>query len=556
MTHLTRRKKGGKTYYYLARTTRINGKPRQIIMRSLGTAEDMENVFKKANDSIPEIKPDFCRIYQFGAEAALLNIAERLGVANIIDELAPNNEQGLSVGSYMVLAAINRAVQPTSQKSFYEWFQKTVLSDAFPQANEKTLSGQNFWRHTHGLDQSILTSIEDKITKNIIEKYDIDTNCLLFDNKKFITYIDTSNPALIPQCGHSKEKRSDLKIIGLSLLASPDSNIPLFHETYQENRCDSTQSTNIIDKLKLRFSKISNKSDEITLVFDKGNNSDQAIENLKNDSLGKFPFVGGLCLNQGQELIELKGEQYEPLKGDFEGSSAFRLRKEISGREFTVLITDDPRLRKTQLVGLRRNIVKCEKEFFALQESLKLREEGQILRGKTRTVVSTLKNIQKIFSIKYMKNIFTYNITEDDNNIILSYSLDKNKYNFFVNNYLGKTIIFTNRDEWSNEQIVSTYRSQFHVKEAFKQIKNIKHLSFRPVRHFTDNMMTIHSFYCVLAFTLSCLLQLEMEKLGFKMSVNAVLNEFSEAKQTLNFYLGETKEKPTVASVFSEMSPG
>jgi transposase len=507
------------------------------------------------HDSVTENKPDFCRIYQFGAEAALLNIAERLGVSNVIDELAPKRSQGLSVGSYMVLAAINRAVQPTSKKSFYEWFQKTVLSDAFPQANEKTLSGQNFWHHMLELDQSKLTVIEDKITKNIVEKYGIDTNCLLFDNTNFITYIDTSNPALIPQRGHSKEKRSDLKIIGLSLLASPEYNIPLFHETYPGNRCDSTQFINIIDKLKLRLSKISTKSDDITLIFDKGNNSDQAIENLENDSLLKFHFVGGLRLNQCQELLDLKREQYEPLKGDFEGASAFRLRKKIYGREFTVIITDNPKLREAQLVSLRTNIVKCEKEFFALQESLRLREEGKIVRGRKRTVASVLKNIQKIFSIEYMKNIFTYNITEKDNNITLSYGLDKNKYNFLVNNYLGKTILFTNRYEWSNEQIVSTYRSQFHVEEAFKQMKNIKHLTFRPIRHFTDNMIIVHSFYCVLAFTLSCLLQLEMEKLGFRMSVNAVLNELSEAKQTLNIYTGDSKEKPRVVPVFSEMSP-
>ncbi|MDR1576950.1 MAG: hypothetical protein LBT86_01795 [Deltaproteobacteria bacterium] len=54
-------------------------------MRSLGTAEDMEDVCKSVNDSVTEIKPDYRRIYhQFDAEATPLNIAERLGVANII----------------------------------------------------------------------------------------------------------------------------------------------------------------------------------------------------------------------------------------------------------------------------------------------------------------------------------------------------------------------------------------------------------------------------------------------------------------------------------------
>ncbi|MDR1085999.1 MAG: transposase [Deltaproteobacteria bacterium] len=74
------------------------------------------------------------------------------------------------------------------------------------------------------------------------------------------------------------------------------------------------------------------------------------------------------------------------------------------------------------------------------------------------------------------------------------------------NNYLGKTILFSNRNDWSNEQIVAAYRAQFHVEEDFKQMKNIKYLSFRPVRHFTDRTIRVHAFYCVLALTLCCLL--------------------------------------------------
>ena len=36
--------------------------------------------------------------------------------------------------------------------------------------------------------------------------------------------------------GHSKEKRNDLRIAGMSLMVSPDFAIPLLHETYPGNR--------------------------------------------------------------------------------------------------------------------------------------------------------------------------------------------------------------------------------------------------------------------------------------------------------------------------------
>ncbi|MDR2457069.1 MAG: IS1634 family transposase [Clostridiales Family XIII bacterium] len=554
--HLTKRKKGQKTYYYLAQTSRVNGKPRQAIIKSLGTADDIGEVFKAANNPQKESPPDFCRIYDFGAEAALLNVAERLGVSDLIDEKVQKRNQGLSVGSYMVLAAINRVVSPISKNSFHEWFQKTVLSWSFPKANEKTLSGQSFWNHMLELDQGVLSSIEDELAKRIVNQYNISTECLLFDNTNFITYIDTSNDSLIPQRGHSKEKRSDLKIIGLSLMVSQDYNIPLFHSIYPGNVHDSTQFTNIINSLKQRVSLITNKTENITLVFDKGNNSERAIELLENKDLLNFHFIGGLRLNQCPELLELKKEQFSLLEGiAFKGTSAYRLRKEIYGRELTVIITDNPNLREAQLRGLKTNIDKCERELSALQDSLKLREEGKIVRGRKRTTTSVTKNVEKILSAEHMKKIFKYNISSIDNIIYLSYNIDNNKYDNLVNNHLGKTILFTNRDDWSNEKIVSTYRSQFRVEESFKQMKDIKYLSFRPVRHFTDRMIIVHAFYCVLAYTLSCLLQLEINKLGYKFSINVTIDTLKKAKQCLNIYTGDSNGKSRMVSVFSENPP-
>jgi transposase len=82
------------------------------------------------------------------------------------------------------------------------------------------------------LDCDKLRKIEDAITKRVVEQYNIDLDCLLFDNTNFFTYIDTSNPSSLAKRGHCKQKRTDLKIVGLSLMVAPELNIPLFHEVY------------------------------------------------------------------------------------------------------------------------------------------------------------------------------------------------------------------------------------------------------------------------------------------------------------------------------------
>jgi transposase len=406
------------------------------------------------------------------------------------------------------------------------------------------------------LEQDTITAIEDKLTERIVESYGISTDCLLFDNTNFITYIDTANPAKIPQRGHSKEKRTDLKIVGLSLMASPDYNIPLFHETYPGNRHDSIQFIDIIEKLKSRLSLIDNNIDNITLVFDKGNNSANAIEMLENASLGKIHFVGGLRINQCPEILEIKRDRYAPLAGEHFGSTtAFRFQKEIYGQNLTAIITDNPTLREAQLEGMNANMLKCKEKFAALQDNLRQRADGKITKGRKRTAASVAKNIQDILSAEHMKKVFTYEICDIDGKILVTYNLDPDKLNYVVNNYLGKTILFTNRDNWTNEQIVSTYRSQFHVEENFKQLKNTNYLTFRPIRHFTDVTIRVHAFYCVIALTLSSLLRLEMERLGYRMTVNTMLKELSRARQSLHIYLDAPNKTEKIVSAISDASP-
>jgi transposase len=553
---ITKRKKGGKTFFYLARAFRKNGVPTHEILVCLGTADDIKATYSGHEDSaIEDTNPSRCRIYQFGAVSALYDIANRLNIAGIIDEHVPKRKQGLSVGSYMVLAAINRAVQPVSKNTFHDWFSETVLAGSFPQADKHTLSGQSFWNHMIELDQETIINIEDKITARIIQDYDISTDCLLFDNTNFLTYIDTANKATIPQRGHSKEKRTDLKIVGLSLLANSDYNIPLFHETYPGNRHDTKQIMHIIHNLKNRLMLINNKPNDLTIVFDKGNNSKEFIETLDNDSSFKFHFVGGLRLNQCPELFTFQKEQYTPLVGEkLSHTSAVRFQKEIYDRNLTVIITDNPRLKAEQLEGFHANIVKCDAELKSLQDNLKQRISGKITKGRKPTCLSVTNKIQKILSAEHMKKIFSYNVSNSNNQVSFSYNLDAEKYDFVVDMCLGKSILFTNRNNWSNEQIVATYRSQFHVEENFKQLINTKYLTFRPIRHFTDRTIIVHAFYCVLALTLSSLLRFEFDKLGYQKTINSILSELSEARQSLHVYEDDTKKMVKFSSAISETS--
>jgi len=551
MATITKRTNKSGNYYYLVESARINGKPRLIRQDYLGTAERIAKAVELMNSGAMIQDPQYVKVYDFGAVTALYSIAKRIGIDQVIDEVADKRKQGLPVSTSILLAAMNRVVDATSKNTFYEWFEKSVLYKMFPAANKKNLSSSGFWNNMSLLNQDKIRKIEDEITRRIVERYAIDLDCLLFDNTNFFTYLNTANPSMLGKRGNSKEKRVDLKIVGLSLMVSPDHNIPLFHETYPGNTNDAKQFANIIAKLKNRYRALGKGDCEVTLVFDKGNNNEDNIQELLEIDPCPFHFVGGLRLNQCPELLDIPKADYAPLDASFNGTSAYRASKHVYGREFTVLITNNPELFEAQMRGILTNIASCEKAFAELSEKLRLRETGLITKGKKPTVESVTKNIQRILSAEHMKEIFDCVVTcGADQMPTITFSLNVERWLELQERILGKTALFTDQAGWSNEQIVNAYRSQYHVEDAFKQMKDTKYLSFRPIRHFTDDHIRVHAFYCVLSLTLTNLLNKELEQMGHLMSIRRMLDAFQSAQQVVSVYLSH-KGKPMVKTAYS-----
>jgi transposase len=524
-------------YYYLVESARVNGKPRIVNQKYLGTATDIANAVDYAKSgNIPE--PEYSIVLDFGVVCALFDLAERLGVRNIIDAHAGKRSQGLPVGDSILLAAINRAASPKSKNEFFDWFDKTVLHNMFPAANKQNLSSQGFWNNMSHLTADKICAIEGDLTKTIVEQYDLPTECLIFDNTNFATYLDTANPSTLAKRGNSKQKRSDLKIIGLSLMASPENNIPLFHEVYPGNKNDAKRFAEVIGSLKKRYQKNKKGDNEITLVFDKGNNNDTNFEELLQDEPCPFHFVGGLRLNQCTDLLDIPKKEYHPLEGEcFKEAIAYRTTGVMYNKETTVLITYNPKLFDEQMEGVLGNIQKCEEKLYELQENLAAWVGGKITKGKKPTVDSVTKKIAGILSAQHMKAIFDYSIVGSKGNLpSITFAVNEKKLEHVKERVLGKSIVFTDHKDWPNEKIVSTYRAQYHIEECFKQMKDIAHLRFCPVHHWTDQKIRVHAFYCVLALMLCSVLNREIEAMGYKMSIDAMLDMLKDVQQVITVF--------------------
>nr|WP_042315666.1 hypothetical protein [Desulfofarcimen acetoxidans] len=164
MASIIKKKKKNQFYYYLVESARVNGKPRIVRQKYLGRAEDIAKALEGKSDLE---NPKYSIVLEFGTVCALYDIAKQLGVVEIIDKYAHKREQGLSVGEYMLLAAINRVVKPVSKFQIGEWYDKTMLYRILP-APKQSLSSQRFWDNMSLLSDSAIESFENEFTKLIV----------------------------------------------------------------------------------------------------------------------------------------------------------------------------------------------------------------------------------------------------------------------------------------------------------------------------------------------------------------------------------------------------
>lgn len=536
MASITKRVISGHTYYYAVVCQRVNGKPRLTWQKYLGTAEDIIESITKPR----VVKPKRVKLFDYGGVVAVYDIAKRLQVVESIDQFVPENNGSPSVGQYMLLAAINRCVCPKSKRKIAKWYEGTSLVRLIP-VRKVALSSQRFWDSMGKVREDVIPKIEEALTKRVISEFGIDLRCLVYDATNFHTFIDTFTLSSIAQRGCNKQKHNDLRQVGLALLVSTDFHIPLLHQVYQGNIHDSVQFRAVTDELVLRYKIFSQECDKITLVYDKGNNSK---ENFTNIDQSPYHFVGSLVPTHHTDLLAIRRSKYKPT--EIEGVETYRTKKNVFGKERAIVITYNDTLFITQMKTTLLQLSKRRQKLSSLSQQLKKKTK----RGRKHTVGSVRKKVKAILSGQHMSELIKVKVSGRKGHVKLSYKTDVTALSRLSRTLFGKTILFTDNDTWSNEEIIRAYRGQFHIEEAFKQMKNPHFVSWKPMFHWTDQKIRVHAFYCVIALTLASLLRRELAHKNIRMSIPAIFENLNEIHESALIY---PKGAPKDHIILSEM---
>jgi transposase len=514
MVYLTRKKKKGKYYLYLEESAWIDGKSKRLWQKYLGPEDrlgelNFRGLLTKSKENVS------LQSFEFGISAALFQIAKKIHLSQIIDaNTNKNRDQGLTLGEYITIAAINRCTNPCSKSNLTQWFEKDWLSSQF-EIDPEMLNAQTYWNHFQYLPQEKIEEIDLAINRMVIKTFDLSLDSLFYDPTNFFTFSKGTRGQELLQFGPSKEGRNGNRLVNYSLLCARESGVPIMHETYAGNIQDAKKFKEIPHKIAKRLKALGRDPSNITLVFDKGNHSKEVFNII--DQAG-FGFIVSARNSTQKDLLHISSSEMTEVHLPISGKSVeyLKLSRMIYNVERDVYVVLDHKKARKHTVRfeekLTEKITKIH-DFFLKRLNVK----------KWREKANVEKKLHSMIGKRPFKSILTYNIEGDYGQLQCILQIDEEAKSAHVETF-GKTILFTNKYDWSPEAIIWGYREQYIVEHAFRAMKCPASISVRPMFHYSDTSIRAHVFVCVLAYLLMSLLRLTLARNSLPITYQDIQN--------------------------------
>ncbi|GHG23768.1 MULTISPECIES: IS1634 family transposase [Amycolatopsis] len=498
------KKIGGRTYYYLAESARVDGKPRVVTQRYLGTADEIAR-------AVPGGEPASVSYRTYGDVAAVWATLTRLDFVARVDDVVRAKP---SLGLTLAVAVLHRATAP--ETPIESWW-----ASAADVVRPRLSTVDGLWRALERLTPERIEGIEETVASAVLATLD-DHAALAVDVPQFAAFAPAD--CTLPSACQGV-------LAGAGLRVTRDGAIPLASRVYR--RDDGTAPT---------FASLMGQLGPATLVFHSG----QAAQ---LDLGSRSGFVGSLPLTDHPELLTQPASARKRVDPErFAGLTALDTHAVVDGVRRRVILTHSATLHAAQSRAFADELATATRELDGLAEAL----AAGTHRGDRAQVHA---EIGRVTRGRRIERVLTAVLSGNrPGEIRLERRIDAAALARLDEEFFGKQVLVTDRD-WPVAEVVTAYRARTHLESTFRWLTGPAVTGPTPRWEWTRQRIAAHGLISVLAATVTHLMRREADRAGMNLSVRELLDQLAGIGELVLTY-PSTGGRPRTKRLLTELDPG
>lgn len=525
MAHLHKKMKSGRPYYYIREIKRVNGKPTVVNQIYLGTPERILEVFTAGHkEGLASISSR-----EFGSLLVFTEIDKQIGFADIVDSVVPagRNEERPTVGEYCYYALLNRIIEPLSKMRLTEWYRKTDIQDIRPVEIDR-LNSKAFWDKWDRVGEKEVKEIAGRFFSKIREIIGVSADCFLFDTTNYYTYLSGKTESALAVRGKSKDGKHHLRQLGLALLVERAADIPVYYRLYPGNRHDSKVFRESIDELFAEMQSWGKTKERLTVVFDKGVNSEDNIGYI--DENRRVHFITSYSPYFADDLAGKDLKYFSPLSipknqhaEEQEQVLAYRSTDWFWEKNRAVVVTFNPRTYRKKKLDFEHKLGRLREELLIYRRNYREKrpqwKDGEAIYERYYRLCEDLHIGSQYYEIEFQGGE-------------MSFRQDQYQIRIAMNRF-GKNIIITDNTDWSTEEIYLAYNERSKIETQFRKSKSPFSIAVTPQYHWTDSKIRLHVLICIVAMVYFSMFRNRLKTAGITLSAEDALKELRNLRTAL-----------------------
>lgn len=494
MASIVGKRVNGRTYYYLATSARVSGRPRIVSQRYLGSADDVAAAVASSPGT-----PVSTSHRSFGDVAAVWRTLEELRLAEIVDEAVGRRRAAVSTGRLLAFAVLHRIAAPASADVAGWWRTASAARFVRPRVAPDALAAKRF-RHALGLvTGDRLPLIEAALSARVRELVGgRDEQALVVDVPDFATYAERGDAGAT-------------RLAGLALVVSLDGTVPLLSRPYRHE--DDAGAA--FPELAGRHHALGGGS--LTVVTGAGQDTPAG-----RDAPAGRHFVGPLPPADHPDLIAARltvRRQVDPRR--LPGVTALDGRARVAGTDRRVVCVHSANLQAAQSRALARDLAHATRRLGELDAAVRTGT-----RRWSRSEVAA--EVARITRFRWGDRVLTTQVSDGvQGRPRLRWHVDERALARLRSDLFGKQLLTTDHDDWPVSQVITAYRARYHLEST------LRYLGGDVV---PGGDLAAHALVTVLATTVMHLMRHRAQRAGLDLSVRELFDALGGVEETVLRY--------------------